>query len=184
MGLTQAEYARHRRDHGLSGGTRQAVHAAIERNRLTPLADGTLDPVAADREWAENTWPENGGQRPGAGRPAKNGAGGHPVSRTRAEVRYVDARRARELIKCEREALELEIRRGEMVRVTDVVRTVERWTREQRDALLAWPASVADELAAECHGDPQRLRIGLEREMRALCEELSRHAFVLADQAE
>jgi hypothetical protein len=49
LGLSIRAYARHR------GGSDIAVHKAIRAGRITPEADGTLDPEKADREWNRNT---------------------------------------------------------------------------------------------------------------------------------
>lgn len=47
--ITQAEYARRR------GCTEGAVRRAIRDGRITLLADGRIDPVAADAQWQRNT---------------------------------------------------------------------------------------------------------------------------------
>lgn len=65
-GLSERAYARHR------GVTHRAVQKAIRAGRITPNADGTIDPGRADAEWNANTDPaakrsvenENGGGRP------------------------------------------------------------------------------------------------------------------------
>ena len=49
MGLSIRAYARHR------GVSDTAVHKAIRAGRITPEADGTLDPDKAEREWNRNT---------------------------------------------------------------------------------------------------------------------------------
>ena len=48
MGLSIRAYARHR------GVSHVAVKKAIDSGRITPEADGTLDPQRADAEWAKN----------------------------------------------------------------------------------------------------------------------------------
>lgn len=55
MGLTRRAYARHRKGKGLPGGSLQAVQRALERGRIHLEADGGIDPIRADREWADNT---------------------------------------------------------------------------------------------------------------------------------
>ena len=58
MGLSIRAYARHR------GVSDTAVHKAIRAGRITPEADGTLDPDKVDREWNKNTEaPAQGTQR-------------------------------------------------------------------------------------------------------------------------
>ena len=49
MGLSIRAYARHR------GVSHVAVKKAIDTGRITPLPDGTIDPQAADAQWAQNT---------------------------------------------------------------------------------------------------------------------------------
>ena len=49
MGLSIRAYARHR------GVSDAAVRKAISAGRITPEADGTVDPDRADAEWARNT---------------------------------------------------------------------------------------------------------------------------------
>ena len=46
MGISIRAYARHR------GVSDTAVHKAIRSGRITPEADGTIDPGRADRDWA------------------------------------------------------------------------------------------------------------------------------------
>jgi phage terminase Nu1 subunit (DNA packaging protein) len=57
--LSLRAYAKYRKQHGLPGGSLQAVQRAIAHERISfVIADGTKripDPEAADREWADNT---------------------------------------------------------------------------------------------------------------------------------
>jgi len=55
MNITQ--YARHR------GCSRQAVYDALEFGRIVRERDHKIDPVKADRMWAELTSPDRGGHR-------------------------------------------------------------------------------------------------------------------------
>ena len=57
MGLSIRAYARHR------GVSHVAVKKAIDSGRITPEADGTLDPQRADAEWAKNTEAPRAGTR-------------------------------------------------------------------------------------------------------------------------
>jgi hypothetical protein len=77
--LTQAAYARHRKAHGLPGGTKQAVSRAIAAGRISTTM-GRLDPAVADQEWLRNTraWGtnrEHGKSRPTTDQPAGHGRG-------------------------------------------------------------------------------------------------------------
>ena len=51
MGLSIRAYAAHR------GVSHTSVRKAIASGRLTPEADGTIDPVKADRAWVRNADP-------------------------------------------------------------------------------------------------------------------------------
>jgi hypothetical protein len=55
QGMGVREYARHR------GMAHSSVIQAIEEGRISKLPDGSIDPTAADRQWAENT------KKPGVG---------------------------------------------------------------------------------------------------------------------
>lgn len=58
MGLSIRAYARHR------GVSDTAVHKATRAGRITPEADGSIDPDRADREWAKNSdTPKEGTKR-------------------------------------------------------------------------------------------------------------------------
>ena len=57
MGLSIRAYARHR------GVSDAAVRKAIAAGRITPEADGTLDPQRADADWARNTEARRTGTR-------------------------------------------------------------------------------------------------------------------------
>ena len=46
-----SQYAEHR------GCSRQAVYKAMDEGRITREPDGSIDPVRADRQWADNTCP-------------------------------------------------------------------------------------------------------------------------------
>ena len=50
MGVSLRAYARMR------GCSLTAVQKAISSKRITPLADGTIDPERANQEWAKNTF--------------------------------------------------------------------------------------------------------------------------------
>jgi len=63
--LTKSEYARHRHAAGLPGGTPAAVSLAIKAGRLTLIDGRWIDPIAADREWAEKTRPRIDFNAPG-----------------------------------------------------------------------------------------------------------------------
>lgn len=55
--MTKADYARHRRENKLPGGSPPSVHYAIRDGRITIQQNGLIDSVEADRQWLENTDP-------------------------------------------------------------------------------------------------------------------------------
>jgi hypothetical protein len=65
--------------------------------------------------------------------------------------------------KAEVEVLRLE---GALLPRDGVLRLVHRLAREEREAILAWPASVAPVIAAEIGADPARLQAVLDRSLR------------------
>src|SRR5438552_3715597 len=116
--MTVAAYARHRKV------SRRAVYDALAAGRITRLAAGTIDAAAADRSWTANTSHVGGRQikaKPAAKarRRARSPLSAQGVAAGETEARtllrkdgaevlsFADARRARELVKLAREALEL-----------------------------------------------------------------------------
>jgi len=53
--LSLSGYARHRKQHGLSGGTLRAVQKALAAGRITAHPDGRIDLRRADAQWQRNT---------------------------------------------------------------------------------------------------------------------------------
>lgn len=69
MGLSIRAYARHR------GVSDAAVRKAIAAGRITPNADGTLDPAQVDAQWSRNTEaPRVGSRTPAARAPVPTDA--------------------------------------------------------------------------------------------------------------
>ncbi len=106
------EYARRR------GVSHTAVQIALREGRITADAAGRIDPDQADKDWEQNTDPSKprattAGAREGSAPPPK-GPAAFALSRAR-----------REEIRADREALDLAIRRGQLVAVADVAREVE-----------------------------------------------------------
>lgn len=53
--MTVAEYAKYRKERGLSGGTRVAVYKAIKTERIQVYEGNLVNVGEADRMWAERT---------------------------------------------------------------------------------------------------------------------------------
>lgn len=103
--LTRSEYARHRKNKGLPGGSAPAVTYACQQGRITH-AEGMIDPEVADREWAANTSPSlsRHGVKAGNARAEKAAQDvrgetprpdAHDANKSRAAKDYYDAELAR-----------------------------------------------------------------------------------------
>lgn len=79
---------------------------------------------------------------------------------------FPNARTANEVLKAQERKLRLEERRGQLVDKARAKLLVHRLAREERDALMAWPARIAAEMAAALGADPHRLPLLLEARPR------------------
>jgi hypothetical protein len=84
---------------------------------------------------------------------------------------YHDARTANEVLKAQERKLRLEERKGKLVDKARALRLVHRLAKEERDAILGWPARAAAEMAAELGVDAHRLQTMLETRLRELLAE-------------
>jgi hypothetical protein len=153
--LSLRAYARHRAARGLPGQSTEAVRKAIDSGRLS----GAVVEVggqrkirsaeAADRAWAANTRAERS--------PASGAAQGAPQTATAPmstppppapddDIDYAEARRRREIelwrqarVKREADELELALRKGELVDVTEAQAEAEALFSEARTKLLGVP---------------------------------------------
>jgi len=173
--ISQREYARRC---GLSPST---VNEAIKRGRIT-LVKGKIDPILADREWAENTDPStprnritgNPKQRKPRGQPSQPmdlGGGNDGTSGSGSAVGYAKARAARELYQAQLAKLELDRQRGILIRADEVRIGAFNMARKARDQLIALPDRVSAILAAtQDAAEVQRI---LEEEIERICEEIT-----------
>ncbi len=179
--MNVAEYARHRRC------SERAVSKAIAAGRISAERAGRLwsiDPVLADKEWAEHTDPAVGGRHDaGAGEVAQTAPATAPAAADDgAETGGIEAladsrkrwshHRAR-LAATEAELAEIKLRleRGELVSAADERKIGFRIGRALRDRMFNIADRVAAELAAE--GDAGLIHIILTREIREACLELA-----------
>jgi transcriptional regulator with XRE-family HTH domain len=79
---------------------------------------------------------------------------------------FHNARTANEVLKAQERKLRLEERRGQLVDKARALLLVHRLAKEEREAILAWPARVAAELAAELGVDAHRLQTLLDARLR------------------
>ncbi|WP_394538764.1 elements of external origin [Lysobacter enzymogenes] len=169
MGISIRAYGRHR------GVSDTAVRKAIATGRISALADGTIDPVRADTEWAANTTSADAPAR--APRPARARAmaqdetlsapAGAPAGNS-----YAQARTANEVLKAQHHKLRIAQLRGELIDRQQAVGQVFALARAERDAWLNWPARISSMLAAELGIDPHAMHVVLEREVRQHLSEL------------
>jgi len=168
MGLSIRAYARHR------GVTDTAVRKAIQTGRITPEADGTIDPEQADRDWARNTESPRAGTQQRAARvktPDLSG-GGEGASSGQGGTSLLQARTVNEVVKAQTNKVRLQRLKGELVDRSEAIAHVFKLARTERDAWLNWPSRVSALLASELEIDPHLLHVALENAIREHLQEL------------
>jgi hypothetical protein len=165
MSLSIRAYAQHR------GVSHVAVMKAIKSGRITPLPDGTIDPVKADREWDANTLPA---QKKAASQPAGQ-AGAEPARPATTAPPYSVSRAQREAINARLAKLDLDERTGKLVSADEVRVAVFTVARQVRDRLQQIPRSLAPEIVATvvADPDPRAVETLLDDAIRGALEELS-----------
>ena len=174
MGLSIRAYARHR------GVSHVAVKKAIDTGRITALPDGTIDPDAADAQWAQNTLqprraaaPENA--RTTKARPASATAEATPqrdvadastAPMSAGGTSLLQARTVNEVLKAKLNNLELAHRKKELVDRAQAVAHVFKLARIERDAWLNWPARVSGQMASTLGIDAHQMHVALESAVR------------------
>lgn len=159
--LTQAEYARSRKERGLPGGSREAVRKAVDEGRISAFgADKLVDQQLADSQWERNTRARvSPGSGAAAGQPALplvDAPGADvstpaPAAATPAmsqDPTYMQLRARRELADAEMAEMNSAKMRGAMVLREDVDRALFEIGREVRDALTACARRVAAEVSS------------------------------------
>jgi len=168
MGISIRAYARHR---GLSDA---AVHKAIRTGRITPEADGTIDPDRADRDWTRNSEPPKAGTGSRtvkvrvAEDPAPNLATGLPAGGTT----LVQARTVNEVVKAQTNKVRLARLKGELVDRHQAIAHVFKLARTERDAWLNWPARISAQMAARLGVEAHTLHVALDAAVREHLAEL------------
>lgn len=168
--LTQAEYARSRKDRGLPGGSREAIRKAVNEGRISAFGpDKLLDKTLADSQWERNTRARfspqanagaltsdllddaTGPQAPAAPMAIQPGAAVAGASATAPVVPdtgYSSARARREMADAEKAEIETAKLRGSMVMREDVDRAGYEIARELRDAMESSVNSLGAEFAS------------------------------------
>ena len=168
MGISIRAYARHR------GVTDTAVRKAIQAGRITPEADGTIEPDKADLDWARNTEsPRSGTQQraPRVKAPDLSGAG-EAASTGQGSTSLLQARTVNEVVKAQTNKVRLQRLKGELVDRSEAIAHVFKLARTERDAWLNWPARVSALLAADLGVDAHLLHVALENTIREHLQEL------------
>jgi len=163
-------YARHR------GVSDAAVRKAITAGRITPEADGTVDPDRADREWARNSEaPRTGTHQkavrvpgPDFGSQPTDGPGHSPTGGTS----LLQARTVNEVVKAQTNKVRLARLKGELVDRSQAIAHVFKLARSERDAWLNWPARISAQMAAKLGIEPHAMHVALEAAVREHLQEL------------
>jgi hypothetical protein len=177
MGLSIRAYARHR------GVSHVAVKKAIDTGRITPLPDGTIDPVAADAQWAANTTPTRRSvaaeprDAPQASasastRPQRDSSEPPTPALSTGGTSLMQARTVNEVVKAQTNKVRLARLKGELVDRSQAVAHVFKLARAERDAWLNWPARISSQMAAGLGVDPHVLHVALDAAVRQQLQDL------------
>jgi len=173
--ISQREYARRR------GVTHVAVQRAVKAGRISTV-NGKIDPALADQQWHENTDQSKPLNRI-TGNPKQSRPPGEPpepmdmggadeiVGGPSTATGYAKARAARELYQAQLAKLELDRKRGTLVRADEVRLGAFNMARKARDQLLALPERLASVLAAT--EEPAEVQRILEEEIERICQEIA-----------
>lgn len=182
MGISIRAYARHR------GVSHTAVQKAIRAGRITPLADGTIDPENADRQWAAQTDPAQQRGKHAKAASAKTRVKTKPVPKAAlravdetlgdappgdGEVSYLRARMANEVLKAQTAKVRLQKMKGELVDREKATAQVFDLARRERDAWQNWPPRAAADMAADLGVDAHTMEHILEKHLRKQLAELA-----------
>ncbi len=175
MGLSIRAYARHR---GLSD---TAIRKAIKAGRITPEADGTIDPQRADAQWSQNTLDVAPATRAGRAavfddEPVREVPPRAAASRSAAPAggpSLLQARTANEIVKAQANKVRLARLKGELVDRQQAVAHVFQLARSEREAWINWPARAASQMAARLGVDAHLMHVVLEAAVREHLQELA-----------
>jgi len=183
MGLSIRAYARHR------GVSHVAVKKAIDTGRITPLPDGTIDPVVADAQWAANTTPNRRSVTGEAREVPQAPAAVREIPQASSKVvretvdppspalstggaSLLQARTVNEVVKAQTNKVRLARLKGELVDRSQAVAHVFKLARAERDAWLNWPARISSQMAAGLGVDPHELHVALDAAVRQQLQDL------------
>ncbi len=157
------------------GVSHTALQKAQRAGRIAPEPDGGWDVEKVRARLAESSDPTRKTAaftaalppRPAApaAAPLAPAASPDPLPRA-AQNTFHDARTANEVLKAQERRLRLDERKGKLVDKARALLLVHRLAKEERDAILAWPARVAAEMAAELGVDAHRLQTMMDARLR------------------
>jgi hypothetical protein len=159
MGISLRAYARMR------GCSLTAVQKAIASKRITTLADGTIDPERANREWAQNTFAgqtlhrTSGGHQPVSrvaahSQPPRGGSGLPPLQHEAPSpsgdpvAAYLRARAVKTSFEARTAQLEYEERAGKLIPAVRASEYAATFSAIVKDALMSMPDRMGPMLAA------------------------------------
>lgn len=158
------------------GISHTALQKAQRAGRIAPEADGAWDVEKVRAGLADSSDPvrktatlapaPSAAPRPTAPAPiAAVPPAADPLPRA-AQNTFHDARTANEVLKAQERRLRLDERKGKLVDKARALLLVHRLAKEERDAILAWPARVAAEMAAELGVDVHQLQTMMDTRLR------------------
>jgi len=162
------------------GISHTALQKAQRAGRIAPEADGSWDIDNVRARLADSSDPTRktatlgpppAAVRPSAPRPTvpapivASPPAPDPLPRATQNT-FHDARTANEVLKAQERRLRLDERKGKLVDKARALLLVHRLAKEERDAILAWPARVAAEMAAELGVDVHRLQTMMDSRLR------------------
>lgn len=154
--LTQAEYARSRKERGLPGGSREAVRKAVDEGRISAFGpDKLLDKALADSQWERNTRTRVSPSSAASAQLGLDVSGDAPLensepasSKSAADPGYMQFRSRREEADAQIAEMNAAKMRGSMLMRQDVDRAMFEIGREIRDRLAACARRIAAEVAS------------------------------------
>jgi hypothetical protein len=156
------------------------VQKAVRSGRITPEPDGRWDVAKVRAQLASTADPARKTATmaapptfPPSPRPAAKPLpiGAPAIDPPPSGASYHTARTANEMLKAQERKLRLDERKGLLVDKARALLLVHRLAKEERDAILGWPARVAAEMAAELGVDAHRLQTMLDARLRTLLAE-------------
>jgi hypothetical protein len=158
------------------GVSHTGLQKAQRAGRIAPEADGAWDVEKVRARLADSSDPvrKTATLAPAPPTPPQPAAppsvaamppAADPLPRA-AQNTFHDARTANEVLKAQERRLRLDERKGKLVDKARALLLVHRLAKEERDAILAWPARVAAEMAAELGVDVHRLQTMMDTRLR------------------